>query len=272
MPEQTTGIHPLRALGARVLAGVEYVGGLSILGWEVVVTALRGLLPGGKPRWADTCRQLVRIGAKSMGIVVAGQLFIGVILALQMTPPLRPWGQVDKVANIIGVGGFRMLGPIIAGIILTGFAGASIAAELSTMVVGEEIEAMEAMAFNPVQFLVVPRVAATFAAMLILTVISDVMIALGGYAIARVALGPDLYLTYWRSMHDQLVAADLITGLIQGGVFGILISLIACREGLTVKGGAEGVGRAATMTVVYSVAAIIMSACLFTVIFYVFKL
>jgi phospholipid/cholesterol/gamma-HCH transport system permease protein len=140
------------------------------------------------------------------------------------------------------------------------------------MVVAEEIEAMEAMALNPVRFLVVPRVAATMLMMVLLTPIADLMIALGGYGVSRLVLGPAVYAEYWRLMRDMLEYRDFWTGLIQAGVFGVLISLIACFEGLRVRGGAEGVGRATTMTVVYSIVAIILAACVFTVIFYVFKL
>ena len=271
MPGPSPISNPLRSLGGAVLDGVEYAGALTVLMHRTLVMAVRGMLPGGSFRWGETTRQVVRVGTKSLGIVVAGQLFIGVILALQIAPPLKPWGQVDKLADIIGVGGFRMLGPILAGIILTGFAGASIAAEISTMVVGEEVEALETMALDPVEFLVVRRVVASFTAMVLLTMLSDVMIAAGGYLTSCLAMGPEVYLGYWRNMKDTLNWLDFLTGLIQGGVFGILISLIACREGLGVRGGAEGVGRAVTKTVVHSIAAIIFSAGVFTVIFYTFK-
>jgi len=177
---------------------------------------------------------------------------------------------MDKVANIIGVAGFRMLGPIITAVVLSGFAGASIAAELGTMVVAEEIEALEATALNPIRFLVVPRVLATFVVTVLLSVVADLMIALGGY-VASVIIHAAV-VGYWRRMQEQLLYRDFVTGLIQAGVFGILISIIACFEGLRVRGGAEGVGRATTMTVVYSIVAIIAAAAVFTAIFYVFEL
>jgi phospholipid/cholesterol/gamma-HCH transport system permease protein len=136
------------------------------------------------------------------------------------------------------------------------------------MVVSEEIEALEAMAMNPIRYLVVPRVVATVIMMLLLTVIADVIIALGGYLAAILTLGPNVYVGYFERMQDQLRYRDLITGLIQAGVFGVLISLIACYEGLRVRGGASGVGRATTQTVVYSIVAIISAACVFTIIFF----
>jgi len=263
----------LETLGARFLVGIEYTGGMALLLGKTLQTALRGLT-SRKVRFGreHLSQQLIRVGIKSLGIVILVQVFIGVILALQMTPPLEVYGQEKQISSIIGVAGFRMLGPIITAVVLSGFAGASIAAEIGTMVVSEEIEAMEAMAISPVRFLVVPRVVATVIATVLLSVVADLMIALGGYLTARLVLSGEVYEPYWRLMRDILEYRDFYTGLIMAGVFGVLISLIACHEGLKVRGGAEGVGRATTMTVVYSIVAIIVAACVFTVIFYVYEI
>ena len=261
----------IEQLGATALGLVRYVGGMTLLLCSTVGWILRGLLsPKVRFRGEALADQVVRMGLRSIGAVVLVQVFIGVILALQMTPPLEPWGQVDKVANIIGVAGFRMLGPIITAVVLSGFAGASIAAELGTMVVAEEIEALEAIAMNPVRYLVVPRVLATVTVTVLLSALADVMIAVGGYATSVLIDAEPA--GYWTRMQDQLRYRDFATGLVQAGVFGLLISLIACYEGLNVRGGAKGVGRATTMTVVYSIVAIIAAACVFTMIFYVFQL
>jgi len=269
MPQKQSSIA---ALGALVLAGSAYVGALAILLTRVLSVTATGLFSRKRPfRWSALSGQMIRVGVKSLAIVMLVQFFLGAILSMQLTPPLAdPWNQQEQVARIIGVAGFRMLGPIITAVVLTGFAGASIAAELGTMVVSEEIEAMEAMAMNPIRFLVVPRVLATFFSMIFLTVAANVMIAMGGYLTTRLALGPE-YMGYFARMNDQLVYSDFITGLIMAGVFGLLISLIACHEGLRVRGGAEGVGRATTMTVVFSVVGIIGSAGVFTTVFYVFE-
>jgi phospholipid/cholesterol/gamma-HCH transport system permease protein len=263
----------VEAVGARTLAAFRYVGGMSLLLASVVGWTIRGIVsPKVRLDRGAMATQMVRVGVRSLGIVCLVQGFIGVILALQMEPPLKDFEQQSQVASIIGVAGFRMLGPIFTAVILSGFAGASIAAELGTMAVAEEIEAMDAMALNPVRFLVVPRVFATLTMMLLLTPIADMMIALGGYGTARGVLGPSVYNEYWRIMQDMLEFRDFFTGLTQAAVFGVLIGLIACFEGLNVRGGAEGVGRATTMTVVYSIVAIVLAACAFTVIFYVFEL
>ncbi|MDY7011581.1 MAG: ABC transporter permease [Planctomycetota bacterium] len=258
----------VEATGARVIGGVRYLGGMAILLGQAI-SATKATLARGSGRQA-LAGQMVRVGVRSVGIVCLVQIFIGVILALQLAPPLEPWGQVDKIANIIGVAGFRMLGPILTAVVISGFAGASIAAELGTMVVAEEIEALQAHALNPVRFLVVPRLLATFIMMILLTIIANWMIAVGGYATALLVLEPKVTEGYWTLMRDQLRLRDFASGLIMAGVFGVLISLIACYEGLRVRGGAEGVGKATTMTVVYSIVSIILAAGVFTTIFYVF--
>jgi phospholipid/cholesterol/gamma-HCH transport system permease protein len=266
---------PVRGMGTKTLAAFGYAGGMALLLGDAARWLGRMLFaPGVRFGRSALAAQMVRVGVRSLSIVCMVQLFIGVILALQMTPPLRTYGQQQLVADVIGVAGFRMFGPIITAVLLSGFAGASIAAELGTMVVAEEIEAMQAIALNPIRYLVVPRVLATFIMMVLLTVIADVMIAVGGYLTAWLvpALGPSVSRPYWDRMRDMLKASDFFTGLIMAGVFGILISLIACYEGLKVKGGAEGVGRATTMTVVNSIVAIVVAACAFTVVFFQFKL
>ncbi|MCK5114037.1 MAG: ABC transporter permease [Phycisphaerae bacterium] len=264
---------PIEVLGSRVLTVVRYAGGLGILLMATIKCIFAGLV-SKKVRIdrKEISAQMIRVGLKSLGIVCLVQGFIGMILALQMAPSLANYGQEGQIAAIIGIAGFRMMGPIITAVVLSGFAGASIAAEIGTMVVAEEIEAMNAMALNPIRFLVVPRVIATTIMMLLLTPIADMMIALGGYFVSWAELGPQVYAKYWATLHDNLEYRDFYTGLIQATVFGVLISLIACYEGLRVRGGAEGVGKATTMTVVNSIVAIILAACVFTVIFYMFKL
>jgi phospholipid/cholesterol/gamma-HCH transport system permease protein len=258
-------------LGSKVLALTRYTGGLALLGAETARWTVRGLFsPRLRFDRSALTAQMVRVGIRSLGIVCLVQGFLGVILALQMFPTLEDYGQQAQVSSIIGVAGFRMLGPIVTAIVISGFAGASIAAEVGTMVVAEEIDALVAMALNPVRFLVVPRVLATLIMMLLLTPIADLAIALGGYVTARLVLGPATYVQYWQTMRNILHYKDFWTGLTQAGVFGILISLIACYEGLKVRGGAKGVGLATTMTVVYSIVAIILAACVFTVMFFMF--
>jgi len=246
---------------------------MSLLLGGVIGVTLKGVLPGGPGfRWGALASQMVRVGIRSLPIVMLVQLFIGMILTLQLAPTLSDYGQLGKIATVIGIGGFRMLGPIITAVVLSGFAGASIAAELGTMVVSEEIEAMRAMAMNPIRFLVVPRVVATLLVLVLLTVVADLVICLGGFLACKLVLGPDAYGSYWETVRFDVTNIDLLTGLVQAAVFGVLIGLIACYEGLNVRGGAEGVGRATTMTVVYSLIATIVSSGVFTVGFYLYNM
>jgi phospholipid/cholesterol/gamma-HCH transport system permease protein len=211
--------------------------------------------------------QVVRVGTRSIGIVLLVSGCIGVILALQTAPSLSDFGQTDKVANLVGVAVTRELGPLIAAIVLTGFAGASIAAELGTMKVGEEIEALEAMALNPIRFLVVPRVIATAVSLVVLSVFADICsIVMGGLIGITVLDIP--YETYKLNTINQLRPVDFNTGLIKAAVFGTLLGLIACSNGLRVTGGAAGVGRATTNTVVQSTVAIVICDLLFSSLFY----
>ena len=260
-------------LGGALLDVAEYLGGM----WLLLIDALRWLARGlftrkGRFDWGALGTQIVRLGARSVGIVVLVQFFVGVILALQMAPPLKPYGSVKLVAEIIGVAVFRELGPLISAVVLSGFAGASIAAEIGAMVVGEEVEALRVHAISPVRFLVLPRLLATVVAMVCLCVIADLAGCLGGYVSSLLAIGPEAYQGYWDRIAAQLRVLDFTTGLVKAGVFGLILALLACHEGLKVRGGAEGVGRATTMTVVNSIVAIIVAACIFTVIFYVYEL
>ena len=193
-------------------------------------------------------------------------------MPLQMYPKLDQYGQAEQTATINAIAVFRELGPLLTAIVLSGFAGASIAAELGTMVTAEEIEALEAMALNPVRFLVVPRLVATVLMTTMLAVLADVVMVAGGW-LTGIKLGIDAQV-YYHLTTQAVNVSGFITGLIKAAVFGMLIGLIACHLGLSVKPwrGSEGVGRATTNTVVYSIVAIIAADAVFTVIFYSYGL
>lgn len=215
--------------------------------------------------------QVVRIGVRSVFIVSLVSACVGLILAFQLAPPLDQFGQKELVANIIAVAVLRELGPLIGAIVLTGFAGASIAAELGTMVVSEEVEALEAHALNPIRFLVVPRVIASIVSMTVLAVLSSVVAIVSALGIATVALDIPAT-TFFNNVLAQAKLIDFITGVFKGTVFGMLIGLIACINGLRVSGGAAGVGKATTGTVVQCIVAIVIADLAFTAVFYALKL
>ena len=258
----------LEGVGESAIGLFEFVGGLAWLGWDVLDWTFRSLVRRSvRFGTASFVAQVVRVGVRSVPIVCLVSGSIGLILALQTAPSLAQFGQTDKVANLVAVAVFRELGPLIAAIVLTGFAGASIAAEIGTMVVGEEIEALEAMALNPVRFLVMPRVLATTMSLVFLAVIANVVAVIAGGVMGVYALDIG-YETYRDNTILQLKQADFLTGIMKAGVFGIILGLIACRNGLRVEGGAAGVGKATTDTVVQTIIVIVLADLLFTSIFY----
>jgi phospholipid/cholesterol/gamma-HCH transport system permease protein len=258
------------ALGAVVLDTISFIGGVGYLVLDAIVAGRKGLITGRSRRtgWRNLWAQMVRVGVKSIPIVMLVLFCIGAILALQMEPTLKQYGATDRIADIISVAIFRELGPLVAAIVLTGFAGASIAAEMGTMVVSEEVEALEAQAINPVRFLVVPRILATAIMMICVAVVADLTGIAGGLAVSRGFLGVSGE-QYLKHTFDAIRVRDFVTGLIKAGVFGTLISSLACYLGLSVTGGAQGVGVATTRTVVLTIVALIIVDLLFTTVFYV---
>ena len=158
------------------------------------------------------------------------------------------------------------MGPLISAIVLTGFAGASIAAEIGTMVVGEEIEALEAHALNPIRFLVVPRVIATVISLLLLTVLADVTAVISSGLISTLFLGVGTQV-YIDNTLAQLGMSDFFSGVVKSLVFGLILASIACYNGLRVTGGAAGVGKATTDTVVQTIVLVIIADLMFTAVF-----
>jgi len=222
---------------------------------------------GRRLGWANLWAQMDRVGVRSIPIVCLVMFCIGAILAFQMAPVLARFGVVNTVPDIISIAVSRELGPLVSAIVLTGFAGASIAAEMGTMVVSEEIEALEAHAINPIRFLVVPRVVATTIMMTCIAVLGDVSGAVGGLLTSHAFLGLSTQM-YIEHTFDILHPRDFISGVIKSAVFGMLISGLACRLGLSVTGGAQGVGVATTRTVVLTIVALITVDLIFTSIFY----
>jgi phospholipid/cholesterol/gamma-HCH transport system permease protein len=256
------------AVGSGWFEVTEFLGSLWWLFFDAMIWVHRAVILR-KVRLGSgaVVTQIVRVGVRSIAIVALVSGCIGFILALQTAPSLAQFGQVDKVANLVGVAVFRELGPLIAAVVLTGFAGASIAAELGTMVVNEEIEALDAMALNPIRFLVVPRLIATAISLLLLTVIGDLCAVFAGGLVGVTFLGIPAE-TYKHNTLMQLTAGDFGTGLLKASVFGLILGLIACRNGLRVSGGAAGVGKATTDTVVQTIVTVIFLDLFFTALFF----
>lgn len=265
-------LFPLELVGSKVLNALEQVGAgawllvetFSWIGRSIAQRRVRLGLPA-------IVAQLVRVGVRSVFIVSLVSACVGLILAFQLAPPLEDFGQKEAVANIVGIAILRELGPLIGAIVLTGFAGASIAAEIGTMVVSEEIEALESLALDPVRFLVVPRVIASVISMTALAVVADLVAVAAALAVS-VAVLQIPYTTFMTNLLAQTKVVDFGTGIVKSTVFGMLIGLIACSNGLSVEGGAAGVGKATTYTVVQSVVAIVLADLAFTAVFFAMKL
>jgi phospholipid/cholesterol/gamma-HCH transport system permease protein len=264
-----SALRPIAAVYYGVNGFFRFIGELTYLLFDTIVGIPRSLLSkqGRRLGWRSLWDQMDRVGVKSIPIVCLVMFCIGAILSFQMAPVLKGLGVITKIPDIISIAVARELGPLVSAIVLTGFAGASIAAEMGTMVVSEEIEALEAHAINPIRFLVVPRVLATTVMMVCIAVVGDASGAVGGMltSSAFLGIGPHMYLQH---TFDVLIPRDFITGLIKAGVFGMLISGLACQLGLGVTGGAQGVGVATTRTVVLTIVALIAVDLLFTGVFY----
>lgn len=261
--------RPITLLGRSAVGLVEFLGGMGYLLLDTARLSRAGLFGkrGRRLGWNNLWFQMVRVGVRAIPIVSLVVFCIGAILAMQMSPILRDYNEEKRVADIIAIAMFRELGPLVAAIVLTGFAGASIAAEIGTMTVSEEIEALEAHAISPVRFLVVPRVIATTVMMVCLAVVADLMGAFGGMVVARFFIGID-WLQYVDRTLSSVELKDFLTGLIKAAVFGTIVSGLACYLGLRVTGGAQGVGVATTRTVVLTIVALIFVDLLFTSVFY----
>lgn len=218
-------------------------------------------------KWKSVLRHMVMVGYNSIPIVCFICALIGGILALQSAYQLRSFGAVRYVPPLVGVGMTRELGPLIAAIIMAGRSGSAFTAEIGTMVVTEEIDALETMALNPIKILVVPKFVAMMLMQPCLTIIADLIGIMGGFLVSVFSLdmNPNLYFLY---MVDYLVMKDITTGLIKSVVFGIIIAIVGCYYGFSVTGGAEGVGKATTSSVVTSIFLIIVANFVFAVTFY----
>lgn len=261
--------RPITILGRRAIGFAEFIGGIGFLVSDALRLSRAALLNkrGRRMGWANLWAQMVRVGVRAIPIVSLVVFCIGAILSMQMSPILRDYNEEKRVADIIAIAMFRELGPLVAAIVLTGFAGASIAAEIGTMTVSEEIEALEAHAISPVRFLVVPRVLATTVMMVCLAVVADLMGVTGGMLVSRFFIGID-FQQYFDRTFASIEMKDFVTGLVKAAVFGGIISSLACYLGLKVTGGAQGVGVATTRTVVLTIVALIFVDLMFTSVFY----
>ncbi len=249
-------------LGRRVLSLLYFVGGLSYLAAQTVYWVF--IPPFKKERTFVQCK---RVGVDSLAIVSLIAFFIGIIMALQTAYQMQKLGSEMYIASIVALSMVREFGPVITALIVAGRVGASITAEIGSMQVTEQIDALQTLATNPIKYLVVPRFLALALMEPILTLYSNIIGIFGGYLICVYKLGVSSGL-YRHITFSALVYKDLFTGLIKAVFFGMIIALVSCYEGFNVEGGAEGVGKATARAVVTMFILIIAFDCLFTALFY----
>ena len=226
-------------------------------------------LRGKGLRWKSSVEQMMLIGVNSIPIVSTLSFLTGMILALQGAYVLRDFGASLYVADLVGVTMTRELSPLIVAIILAGRSGSAFTAEIGTMKVSEEVDALITIGLNPTKFLVIPKLLAIVIMQPCLTLISDVVSMIGGMLIG-VALLDVEWLRYVRQTRDALLLQDIVTGLIKAIVFAVIIAIVGCYEGFQVEGGAEGVGIHTTASVVKSIFFIIIADLVVTTLFFYF--
>lgn len=219
----------------------------------------------------EVFRQMVRIGVRALPMVCLTAFTIGFALAMLIAQEVAKVGAYIIIPHVVCVAILQQLGPLLIGVIVIGRSGSAVTAELGTMKVSEEIEALRVMAINPVQFLVVPRVLAMLIMLPLMTVVGDYIGIIGGWAVCHFGMGWDTDTFILRSFEGTDVS-ELYGGLAKSLVFAWLIITIACNAGLNVEGGAEGVGMATTSSVVWSMLTqLVANAILSAIFFYCFQ-
>jgi phospholipid/cholesterol/gamma-HCH transport system permease protein len=236
--------QPVARLGERVLEGLEEIGNFFIL---TAQTARQ--FPVGLRSFPRLVEQMTMIGIDSLPLVILTSLFVGAVASVQAAYQFQNYVPMHYLGTVITRSVVIELGPVLTALVVGGRVGASIAAEIGTMKVTEQIDALETLAINPVRFLIVPRVAAAFLMLPMLTMFSDVLAIFGGWVIARVSLDVSTA-TFMEGVRFMFRVRDVFGGLFKAFVFGTIISLAGCYYGMKTEGGAEGVGSATTKAVV----------------------
>jgi phospholipid/cholesterol/gamma-HCH transport system permease protein len=234
----------LEDLGGRAMRMIADMGGMSVLAGQ---TFYHAVTPPYNFRLLIS--QMDHIAVRSVSIVGVAGLFVGLVLALQTAYGLARFGATGTVGLIVGLSMVRELGPVVTAILVGGRVGSGFTAELGSMKVTEQIDAMRALGVNYIKRLVVPRVLITMIALPLLTLIASTLGVFGGMAISQYEFNVD-YHQYYNSLTTYIRVADMLSGLGKTVIFGLLIAVIGCYNGLTTRGGTEGLGRATTGTVV----------------------
>ncbi|MEY4793071.1 MAG: hypothetical protein RL724_7 [Pseudomonadota bacterium] len=239
-------LNPVAALGRGVLGALQATGAL-------VLFALQGISHLFRPPFYGRLflRHVIEIGYFSLPVVAMTAIFTGMVLALQTYTGFARFNAEGAVANVVVLSITRELGPVIAGLMVAGRIGASFAAEIGTMRVTDQIDALTTLSTNPMKYLVAPRLLAGTVALPFLVLIADILGVMGGWLIGTAKLGFSSA-GYLRATLDFMQTMDVVSGLVKAAVFGFLIALMGCWCGYNSRGGAQGVGAATTSAVVIS--------------------
>lgn len=258
----------LESLGKSTLRHVEYVGSLAMQ-LRAALANLREVIPlaGSRNRWRASVRQMLAIGVDAFPMVGIMAVCAGFILAMQGASELRRFGALNLVVNLVSIGFTRELGPLLAAIAVSGRSGSAFSAEIGSMVVTEEIDALRTMAIDPVEFLLAPKYLGALIALPCLTILSNACGILAGGLFMRfnTHMTPSVYL---RDAAQSIVLKDVFIGLLKSLAFATIIVQVGCMEGFRVRGGPDAVGRSATAAVVKSTFLVILADVGFTAIFY----
>jgi phospholipid/cholesterol/gamma-HCH transport system permease protein len=260
------------------LSSVERLGSL-VKGWFCIFAEFSQLLfetiywiifspfKGKRINLQATYEQMVFMGISSISIVFFVTFFTGIVLAMQAAPQLAQMGAVFYVAGLVTVSVCRELGPVLTALVIAGRIGAAITAEIGSMKVNEQIEALDTMGINPVRYLVAPKLISLFFMLPCLTVIGNLSGIFGGYVIGvfNLRINSGLYI---QTALKFLDLKDIYTGLSKSFVFAVIIAIVGAYQGLKTEGGAVGVGRATTISVVTSFIMIIIADCILTGIYF----
>lgn len=243
-------INPLKYVGQRFIDWSHEIGGLVVMMGKVAVNFAPWKLDG-----PQIWRNLYRVGVESFPIVVVTALLTGAIMVIQSGLYIEQYGAHGLLGWGAGYSILREVGPIMIGLMFSGRVGANNTAELGTMKVTEQVDALRALAINPIAYLVMPRVIAMIIMMFLLVVVGNFTALLGGAVTSQILLGVDMKLFAW-SVIEYIHLSDLTHGLWKAVAFGYAIAIISCHFGMSTRGGAVGVGRAVNASVVGSATAI----------------
>jgi phospholipid/cholesterol/gamma-HCH transport system permease protein len=248
---EAPGSPMLTQMGSSFLEIAFTVGGMGILAGKIVSRIVTLRLDG-----AEVMRNLYRMGVKSVPIVIVTALFTGAIMVIQAAPLVERFGAYGLLGWGAGFGTLREIAPLLTALMINGRVGANNTAELGTMVVTEQIDALRVLAIDPIAFLIAPRFVAIVTTLFLSTIFADALALLGAAYAGQGLLGVAPMVFYNGVTSGLLGVGDVMNGLIKSVVFGIVMALASCQYGLGVKGGAPGVGRAVNATVVASAAGI----------------